>query len=147
MKKRLFWVVPLCIILLLCAFGVGYFAGDNRAYSSGIERLRFETAGNVAYRVEALSRLRTGDVDGAITLIEDGMDQGIRTIPMQQEYSELPGASQRALMIAKLYRTAFPSQSPDIAESLAEVPLISPDHEYCSPALAAIAESVYDREP
>ena len=145
MKKTSLIIAPLCAAVV--GFAVGYFAGDSRAYRSGIDRLRFETAGNVSYRVEALSRLRTGDVDRTVTLIEQNMDQGISSLSMRQKYSELPEVCKQALMVAKLYRTAFPSGSPAVAESLAQVPLITPDHEYCSPALARISDIAHRDEP
>ena len=66
------------------------------------------------------------------------MDQAIRTLPMLQDYRDLSMRTQRALTLAKVYRTTYPSDAPDIAASLAPVPLIQPDQ--CSTALSKVAE-------
>ena len=60
MKRTLKWAGVVVVVLL--AVGSGYLAG----YTQGRNRMMFETAGNLAFRIEALSRLRTGDIDGAI---------------------------------------------------------------------------------
>ena len=144
MKKRLLWT-GMCLVLLVGGFGVGYIVGYTREFWAGMERLRFETAGNVTLRVDVLSRLRTADTDGAIERIEQSMDQGICTLPMRQDYVELPEYAQRSLMLAKLYRTAFPSKASDTAATLAQVPLIPAGHEYCTPAVAKIAEMAHKK--
>jgi len=145
MKKQLLWT-GLFLVLVLGGFCVGYVVAHNQEFSTGMERLRVETAGNITMRVQALSLLRTGDIDGAIKSIEDSMDQGIRTLPLSQDYAQLPSGSQRSLMVAKIYRTAFPPKSADVASTLAPVPLISADHNYCSAALAKIARIAHERQ-
>lgn len=145
MNKRLLRK-GLFLVFVVGGFCVGYVVAHNREFSAGMERSRVETAGNIALRVQALSLLRTGDIDGAIESIEQSVDRGICTLPMLQDYAEMPNGSQRSLMVAKIYRTAFPPKSADVAATLAPVPLISADHNCCSAALAKIARIAHERQ-
>lgn len=133
------------VLLAAAAFGAGYTVGHRGAFQWMIESLSSETRGNLSQRVETLARLRTGDQDGAIALLELAVDRAAETLPQGQPYSKLPPATQAALRDAKLYREAYPAQdpSPDLAAVLAMVPL--PDVEYCSPALRRLVEDAKAR--
>lgn len=143
MKKPVVVVVATFVVLI--AFGGGYFVGDRNAYGRGLDRLRHEVAGNIGLRVESLSRLRIGDTHGGIAWAEQNLDRAISTVTMGQRYDDLPGGTQRALVLAKVYRMAFPSNDESVAVVLADVPLVSSDHEYCSPAIGRIAALAHGR--
>ena len=136
-KNRVLWT-SICLLLLGVGFACGFLTGYTRAFWLGMERQRAEVTGSLFTRVEILSSLRIGEKDRAIALIEGGMDQAIRTLPMLQDYRDLPVMTQRALTLAKVYRTTYPSDAPDIAASLAPVPLIPA--EQCSSSLSKVAE-------
>ena len=131
-------------VLLLAVIGIafvsGYALGTQRMFRWMMDALSNETQGNLAQRVETLARLRTGDREGAIAQLEQSVDTAVMTLPQEKRWTELSESVQRALMVAKAYRSAFPAVNPhpDLVAKLSEVPL--PERQYCSPALLKVME-------
>jgi hypothetical protein len=131
---------------MLASAGAGYLAGESQGVGWGVDRLQLETQGNLSSRIETLSRLRTGDSDGAIEILEKSADAATLTLPMGRTFEELPDGSKRVLMMTKLYRSAFPSESPVVRDVLGPVPPLPPDHEFCSDAMRQVAAMSAERE-
>jgi hypothetical protein len=121
MKKNLLLLI-LFIVAVCVALAAGYAQGHRSARVWGLERLRFEVAGNTSLRVNALCLLRAGDVAGAITAIEQPLDQAVRTMAVQKTWEQLSPESQRALQMCKAYRDLWPSGEADIEMTLSRVP-------------------------
>lgn len=136
--KRVVAVIAAITVALVGA-GAGYLIGHSRGVAWGTERLRHETMGNLSARVETLSRLRTGDVEGAIEMTETYADAATTTLSMGRPFAELPEDSKRVLMMTKLYRSRFPSDSAEVERVLEPVPPLPTDHEFCSDAMRQVA--------
>lgn len=122
-------------IVILIVFASGAVLGHRLTLGRMMEHLTHETRGNLANRVETLARLRTGDLDGGIELLEKSIDIAIETLPQGRPVSELSEAVRFSLMTAKVYREVYPPDDPasPVVDVLSELPL--PDVKYCSPAL------------
>lgn len=122
------------------AFTGGYIAGHRTTFAQGIQMLAVETQGNLAQRLETLARIRTGDVDGAIAILEEAVDTATLTLPQGRSYEELNPGMQVVLQIAKAYRTRHPSSAaPELGALFEGIPL--PEMQYCSPAMQLLLGS------
>ncbi len=145
MKRRLLKALSIVVFLLVGA-GVGYVIGATYWWWRAMDMLSFDRADNLSVRVIALSRLRTEDKEGAVGVLERHMDTGIRSLDMGmgRKWVDLPKSVQRALMTAKVYRTAFPPDPNDRAliEALDKIPILTFDGERkaCDPAFQKILE-------
>lgn len=134
MNKR-FTRTALIVALALVAFAGGYAAGHRTTLAWTMGMLSAETRGNLQDRIETLARLRTGDTDGAIALLDEAVDTATMTLPQGKPWPELAPDARSALQLAKAYRTVYPpaDSQAELVALLATVPM--PDLEYCSPAL------------
>lgn len=137
-------IITVAALLVIVAVVGGYLIGFGRGQAWGLERLQLETQGNLSWRLEALSRMRTGDQAGSIAITEQNVDAAIVSLPMGMAFDDLPEPTQRVLMAAKVYRTAFPSDLPEVGRVLEGIPPLPLDHVYCSEALRQVAELADD---
>lgn len=122
----------LLALVVLAAYGVGRWQG----YEFAMGYLKMEVQGNLSRNVEALSRLRTGNEQGAIELFETAIDAAAATLPMDGPFNNLPEQTRLVLSAARVYRDAFPSKlSPIVFQ---DVPRLPPHHSYCSDALRQV---------
>jgi hypothetical protein len=128
------------ILLVFFSFGIGVAVGNQWTFRWMMAQLGIEVQGNLTLRVEALARMRTGDLAGGIVFLEDAADRAFLTLPQGRKWSELPEGLQSTLMMAKAYRTVFPPQdpTPELLSGLSKVPL--PKADYCSPAMKEVLE-------
>jgi hypothetical protein len=91
----------------VAAGAIGYFAGRSQTYAQGIDQLKRETAGNLSTHVERLARIRTGDADGAASMLERSVDAAVATLPQGKLFSQETDSVQRVLMATRAYRNAF----------------------------------------
>lgn len=139
MNKR-FTRTALTVILALVAFAGGYTAGHRTTFAWTMGMLSTETQGNLHHRIETLARLRTGDTDGAIALLEQAVDSAAGSLGQGKPYPELDPDIRFALQLARAYRDVYPAANadPELAAFLATVP--PPDVRYCSPALQSLLQ-------
>ncbi len=138
MKHSLRIIGSAAAIIILGA-GV-YLAGRAQSYTQGIDQLKRETAGNLAMHVETLARLRTGDVDGAASLLERSVDAAVTTLPQGKSFSRQTDTVQNVLMASRTYRDALPTNNVAANAVLKDVPPLPLDHRYRSGALGAIVK-------
>ena len=133
--------------VILIAFVCGAVVGHRLTFGWMMEHLTLETRGNLANRVETLARLRTGDLEGGIELLEKSIDIAIETLPQGRPASELSEKVRLSLMTAKVYRDVYPPDDPasPVLDVLSELPL--PDVKYCSPALQKLLVQARAGEP
>ena len=133
------------LLLLFVATAAAFLWGRTQGTRWGESYLENEVRGNLAIRVEMLSRLRTGDENGAIDLAEQSVDTAIVTLPQGQAFNDLPESTQNVLSAAKLYRTAHPSPRSEVQALLAAVPSLPSNHPFCSEALRQLAASTPEK--
>lgn len=92
----------------LAAIGGGVFGFFlcGQQVLKGLELQRHADAGMLTWHVVALTRYRTGDVDGALEMIESAVDDAIVSLP--RGLTSLPGEVEAPLQYAKLYRSVVP---------------------------------------
>ena len=90
--------------------------------------------------MEALARLRGGDVDGGISVLERAVDSVSVALLREHEWAELSEGLQGVLMATKTYRTAYPPESGygAVSDLLGRVPMLPENHDYCSPAMQEV---------
>lgn len=125
---KILLIVVAGLLLLAGAFVVGYHVGHNQF----MDALSRQVSGAAAVQLEALARIRTGDVEGGIELLERSLERAVVTIhPERLRRGERVPTTIGA---AKHYWTAFPDEiSPELEAVLAQIE--APPLEYCSPAL------------
>ncbi|MGH7213384.1 MAG: hypothetical protein ACREIT_01185 [Tepidisphaeraceae bacterium] len=128
------------VTALLVVGAVAYFAGRSQNSVQGIDQLKRETAGNLGMHVEMLARIRTGDVDGAVSLLEGSVDTAVGTLPQGKSFSQQTDTVQNVLMASRAYRDSFPTTNAAAAKVLKDVPPLPADHVYCSKALGAVVK-------
>ncbi len=135
MRNKILLGVVGFVILALTFLG-GMAAGSAQAGGLEMRFLRTEVQGNLNFYVNALCMLRTGDTEGAIRLLEPLVDNAITTLPRREAWDELTDGVQRALVFGKVYKTAFPPESPsdELVAVLEMVPEPSGDRGYRRPA-------------
>lgn len=114
--RTIWWGVAM--VITCTAVGLAAFAAGQR-YALGI--LELEANYSTSLRIEAASRIRTGDVEGALQLMEIQIDSAIANTPPPRRRKV---DWDRTLAQAKLYRTAVPSNGPlqtEIAAVLRDV--------------------------
>jgi hypothetical protein len=128
----------LIVALGLGGFVAGYAAGHRTTFGWTLGMLSAETQGNLVQGIETLARLRTGDTDGAIALLEDAVDTATMNLPQGTPWSQLEANVRSALQLSKAYRTVYPpaDSQTELAALLTTVPM--PDLQYCSPALQTL---------
>jgi hypothetical protein len=136
----------LILALVLGAFLGGVAVGNRSTSDAAISMLTAETRGNLSQRVETLARLRTGDADGAIDLLEQAVDTATETLPQGKPWTELEPELRLTLQMAKAYRQRYPPQqpSPTLAALLGTIPM--PDVHYCSAAMQKLLRSDATRD-
>ena len=123
------------MILLVAAFVGGLSVGQRRSMDTLLAMMASETTGNLAFRVETLARIRTGDHAVSIAALEQAVDVATTSLPMGKPWTELDAGARSALQVAKAYRSVYPPAATETAliQLLATVPM--PAVEYCTPAL------------
>ena len=108
-------IAAIFVILFLAAgFGLGGYAlGHRQGWSEAFGFLEVEVEGGTMQRADALCRLKLGDQEGAVQLLEGALDQSVVTIPQGRPFAALPPRAQQALIAAKVYRTAVPLNDQD----------------------------------
>ena len=129
------------LVLVLTAFVGGLAVGNRTISEAAIQMGTAETQGNLAHRVETLARLRTGDADGAIVLLEQAVVSATESLPQGKPWSDLEPDLQLTLQMAKAYLERQPPQqtSPALAALLGTIPM--PDVQYCSAAMQELLRS------
>jgi hypothetical protein len=98
-----------------------------------------------------LARLRTGNVDDAVTFLEDKVDMYIVGVPMGESYPEMSYDCQHALAMCKIYRSrfAFPGgcklhgdelHFKHVPSLLADVPLLPADDDWLDGPMRKVRE-------
>jgi len=125
------------ILLALLTGVAGFAVGQRQGHQALIGSLQVEAAGNLGQRIETLSLLRIGDVQGAIHRLESEADT------LTVSIANNPGADRRALSYMKTYLSVAPL-SPDrdktLSAALAGVPVLEPGE--CKTGLRALLLSV-----
>lgn len=136
-------------VLIIVAFVSGSVLGHRLTFRWMMESLVTQTRGNLAQRVETLARLRTGDLEGGITYLEESVDRAIVALQRGRPTSELSEGVRFSLMTAKVYREVYPPEdaASPVVEILSTFPL--PDVQHCSPALQKLLDQAQraDSEP
>ena len=113
------------VVLALAVGAVGGFAlGQRQGLDWGLGFLKLETYGGLTQRVEAASLIRVGDVDGALAVLDAGIDAIVLS---SGDVSAGPTTDLRlqALSMARLYRDIVPatgSHAREIMQTLERVP-------------------------
>ena len=138
--------IALMLSLVVLAFVAGLALGNRTTFGWTMGMLTAETHFNLSNRVETLARLRTGDADGAIALLEQAVDTATESLPQGKPWTELEPTLQSTLQLAKAYRQRYPPQrpSPALAELLETIPM--PDARYCSVAMQELLKSPTARD-
>ena len=126
-------------MLLLTASG-GYVLGHRNSFLSDLDAMSVQAHGELLNDVEALARLKTGDIDGGITALERAVDRVSVALLQRHDWEELPQGLQGVLMATKAYRTAYPPEAgtgPHLG-LLDRVPMLPETHDYCSPAMQEV---------
>lgn len=128
------WIGPaVWILVALGAGSFGFLSGRSQQIEATIRMLQIEAAGNLVQRIETLSLLQMGDVDGAIARLESEADG------LTVSIASNPGSDQRALAYMKTYLSVVPpsqSRARALEPSLAEVATLGPSQ--CETALKAL---------
>ena len=126
-------------ILLLTAAG-GYVFGYRNSFFSELDTMSLQAHGELLNDVEALARLRSGVIDGGISVLEGAVDRVSVALLRRHEWAELSEGLQGVLMATKTYRTAYPPESGNgpVSALLARVPMLPEKHDYCSPAMQEV---------
>jgi hypothetical protein len=112
--------------------GAGYVLGYGRGHALAMGLQVNEVQARMTSDANALCFIRLGDQEGAVRLLETHLDTAAATLPQGRQYAELSPTTQRALAAAKVYRTAYPSQTrnPELDQVLSEVPF--PAYRFCA---------------
>ena len=117
MKRLLRVALPPLATLVL-----GLFIGFALGQRWGLQWVESELFGNLSLRVEAASRIRIGEPEVALRLIDGAIDRAL--LVAVARYDDLKSESHSSVRSAKLYRTAVPSNSPVAAQVNAFLPLV-----------------------
>lgn len=105
-----------------------------------------EVSGSLNSAIHALTFMRTGDVDRAISVYETRVHAAVVSLPQSRDWEQLPASTRRALVLAKHYLAVFPvhTESEEVPEDLREVLRWIPDEpldpESSSPAVRFLLE-------
>ena len=118
----------------LATLALGLFIGFAIGQRWGLQWVEPEVFGNLSLRVEAASRIRVGEPEVALGLIDGAIDRAV--LFAAAHYDDLRPESRSSVRSAKLYRTVAPSTSPVAAEVdafLALVPMPDKATSFCPP--------------
>ena len=99
--------IGMCVLASLLAGAGGFAYGQDWGLERGLEWLGQETSLGLSVRVEAASRIRVGDTDGALALLDDDIDGAVLNSAGNERYYQ-----PSALAMAKVYRGVIPSSAP-----------------------------------
>lgn len=110
--------------VLAVAGTVGYAIGRGADLGNIMERVADKDAGELMFHVVALARLRLGEKEEAIRLLETLVDGEIRTVSQPDHYplARLSRFAKRQLGVAKAYRQKYPSSDAAVLEALRQAP-------------------------
>jgi hypothetical protein len=137
MMSKTFLFILAGIILLPIVGGVGYIAGHRQGFRLINNHLRTEVEGNLLLTLEEVARIRTGDQEGAIELMEQRLDSGVLSLSQGKPWDETPESVKKKLILLKAYRTKFPPKesAPHLDKALKMIPELVLPAKWCSEAL------------
>jgi hypothetical protein len=98
----------------LATLTLGLFVGFALGQRWGLQMCEPEVFGNLGIRLEIASRIRVGEPDVALRLIDDAIDRALLVAAGQ--YADLQPESRSNIRRAKLYRTVAPPAGLHAAE-------------------------------
>lgn len=139
------WISGLSLAALFG--GVAGFYICSQQIFQGLEVQRLESAGMLTWQVVALTRYRTGDVEGGVGMIEQAVDDAIVSLP--RGLTSLPVEVETPLRYAKLYRSVVPPRDEEDEEVLQVLSLVDmPDPSKCQSDVQEAFERLLDsKEP
>jgi hypothetical protein len=113
------YILTLAGVLVVAGI-VGYSVGRVAHLGNIIEQVADKDAGELMFHVEALTRLRLGEKEEAIQLLETLVDGEIITVSQPDHYpsARLSRSAKKQLGVVKAYRQKYPSSEPAVLEAL-----------------------------
>lgn len=135
-------------VTVVVIFVAGYAVGSLRVlrWMGGVQRA--EVSGSLAMHVEALSRIRIGDTESAVRLLESQVDNAVGTLVVRQPWPLRSERDSLSLRTAKLYRDAYPDERAEhgVLEAYESISAEPVDLSFCSLALQELVRQAEARE-
>lgn len=106
----------ICLIAAMLLIGcfVGFAGSSYLYYKHVFSKALMENVSELGYQIATVSYLRLGEIDAAIDILENQIDNNISTIARYRNTSKTDYCY-RALRKAKTYRNIYPSTSKEAA--------------------------------
>ncbi len=148
MKTKISTNMIIGLVLILLGFTAGFLVGPHvrriNEFQNVMQQVAEKDAGQIMIHSEVLSRLRLGESDSAIRLLETTLDGEILSVDQKAKgpLLRLSDYSKKALQAAKTYRAMYPSIS--VKGVLKEVSDLKFDKE-CDSGLCRLYERKFPR--
>lgn len=109
--RRTLKMLAVPTLTLVIGLVAGFALGQRQGFGMGMSFLESEVSYSLAMHVEAASRVRVGETDRALELLDSMIDATV----LNQHQQPAPRRALRSMSDAKVYRRVIPSSSPNEA--------------------------------